>query len=70
MKDDLQENVAELVTDAAAEGAADGPAVGAAPASTGAPLAGARVIELKTVQVLDRLEIPRPCIDAADVGRY
>lgn len=27
-------------------------------------LAGARVIELKTVQVLDRLEIPRPCIDA------
>ena len=31
-------------------------------------LAGARVIELKTVQILDRLEIPRPCIDAADVG--
>lgn len=27
-------------------------------------LAGARVIELKTVQVLDQLEIPRPCIDA------
>ncbi len=31
-------------------------------------LAGARVLELKTVQVRDRLEIPRPCIDAADVG--
>jgi len=31
-------------------------------------LAGARVIELKTVQVRDRLEIPRPCIDAAHVG--
>jgi putative selenate reductase len=27
-------------------------------------LAGARVLELKTVQVLDTLEIPRPCIDA------
>ena len=26
-------------------------------------LAGARVFELKTVQVLDELEIPRPCID-------
>ena len=31
-------------------------------------LAGARVLELKTVQVLDRLEIPRPCIDAATIG--
>jgi putative selenate reductase len=31
-------------------------------------LAGARIIELKTVQVLDRLEIPRPCIDAQNVG--
>ena len=31
-------------------------------------LAGARVLELKTVQVNDRLTIPRPCIDAADVG--
>lgn len=31
-------------------------------------LGGARVIELKTVQVLDELEIPRPCIDAANVG--
>ena len=31
-------------------------------------LAGARVIELKTVQILDELKIPRPCIDAANVG--
>ena len=31
-------------------------------------LAGARVIELKTVQVLDSLRIPRPCIDARTVG--
>jgi putative selenate reductase len=31
-------------------------------------LAGARVLELKTVQVLDTLEIPRPCIDAPGEG--
>ncbi len=31
-------------------------------------LGGARVIELKTVQVLDRLEIARPCIDMETVG--
>jgi putative selenate reductase len=31
-------------------------------------LAGSRVIELKTVQVDDRLVIPRPCIDARTVG--
>ena len=31
-------------------------------------LAGARIIELKTVQVLDELTIPRPCIDATNVG--
>lgn len=31
-------------------------------------LAGCRVMELKTVQVLDTLEIPRPCIDMATVG--
>jgi putative selenate reductase len=30
--------------------------------------AGARVIELKTVQILDELTIPRPCIDAATIG--
>ena len=31
-------------------------------------LAGARVFELKTVQVRDDLEIPRPCIDVEGVG--
>lgn len=29
-------------------------------------LCGARFVELKTVQVLDELEVSRPCIDAAD----
>ncbi len=31
-------------------------------------LAGARFIELKTVQTLDELDIPRPCIDMQDEG--
>ena len=31
-------------------------------------LAGGRVIELKTVQILDRLTIPRPCIDMQTIG--
>lgn len=31
-------------------------------------LCGARFLELKTVQVLDELSIPRPCIDMADEG--
>ncbi|HEY5610791.1 MAG TPA: glutamate synthase, partial [Thermoanaerobaculia bacterium] len=31
-------------------------------------LAGARVIELKTIQAVDSLRIPRPCIDARTVG--
>jgi putative selenate reductase len=31
-------------------------------------LAGARSFELKTVQILDELEIPRPCIDMESVG--
>src|ERR1700722_16430747 len=31
-------------------------------------LGGARILELKTIQVLDRLEIPRPCIDAQNIG--
>lgn len=31
-------------------------------------IAGARIMELKTVQVNDRLNIPRPCIDMANVG--
>jgi putative selenate reductase len=31
-------------------------------------LAGARVIELKTIQAIDRLTLSRPCIDMATVG--
>jgi len=31
-------------------------------------LSGAMYIELKTIQVLDELEIPKPCIDMADEG--
>ena len=31
-------------------------------------LVGARFIELKTVQIMDRLEIAKPCIDARDEG--
>lgn len=31
-------------------------------------LTGSRFIELKTVQIMDELEIPRPCIDMADEG--
>ena len=31
-------------------------------------LAGSRILELKTVQVNDRLVLPRPCIDAVNVG--
>lgn len=49
-------------------GPAAGPHTQMAQNVVAAWLAGARVFELKTVQVNDRLEIPRPCIDAADVG--
>jgi putative selenate reductase len=31
-------------------------------------LGGSRIIELKTVQILDQLKISRPCIDMANVG--
>src|SRR5687768_17349162 len=31
-------------------------------------LAGSRILELKTVQINDELTIPRPCIDATNVG--
>jgi putative selenate reductase len=31
-------------------------------------LAGSRIIEIKTVQINDRLEIPRPCIHVPNVG--
>src|SRR5437667_12806111 len=30
--------------------------------------AGGRILELKTVQVNDRLKIPRPCIDVTNIG--
>jgi putative selenate reductase len=49
-------------------GPAAGPHTQLAPNIVCAWLCGARVIELKTVQILDRLEIPRPCIDMADEG--
>ncbi len=31
-------------------------------------LGGSRIIELKTVQILDELKIPRPCIDITNIG--
>lgn len=31
-------------------------------------LAGARIFELKTVQIMDQLVLPRPCIDAHNIG--
>src|SRR5262245_38363304 len=31
-------------------------------------LGGGRIHELKTVQINDRLTIPRPCIDATNIG--
>ena len=31
-------------------------------------LGGSRIIELKTVQILDELDIPRPCIDMRTIG--
>lgn len=31
-------------------------------------LAGSRICELKTVQILDELKIPRPCIDVENIG--
>ncbi len=31
-------------------------------------LGGGRIMELKTVQILDQLDIPRPCIDIRNVG--
>jgi len=31
-------------------------------------LGGSRIMELKTIQINDRLTIPRPCIDATNVG--
>ena len=49
-------------------GPAAGPHTQMAQNIVAAWLSGARFIELKTVQVMDELEIPRPCIDLADEG--
>jgi putative selenate reductase len=49
-------------------GPAAGPHTHLAQSIVSAWLVGARYIELKTVQVLDELEIEKPCIDAADIG--
>jgi len=49
-------------------GPAAGPHTQMAQNIVSAWLAGGRVMELKTVQVLDRIEIARPCIDARTVG--
>ncbi len=49
-------------------GVAAGPHTQLAPNLISAYLAGARFLELKTVQTLDRLEVAKPCIDMADVG--
>ena len=49
-------------------GPAAGPHTQLAPNIVLSYLAGGRVIELKTVQIKDDLDIPRPCIDMATVG--
>jgi putative selenate reductase len=49
-------------------GPAAGPHTQLAQNIVSAWLCGARFIELKTVQIMDQLEIPRPCIDMADEG--
>jgi putative selenate reductase len=45
-----------------------GPHTQLAPNILCAWLSGGRFIELKTVQIMDELEIPRPCIDMEDEG--
>ena len=49
-------------------GPAAGPHTQLAQNIVAAWLCGGRFIELKTVQVMDELEIPRPCIDMEDEG--
>ncbi|MCU0506005.1 MAG: putative selenate reductase subunit YgfK, partial [Chloroflexi bacterium] len=49
-------------------GVAAGPHTQMAQNIVAAWLAGARVIELKTVQTLDELEVHKPCIDVTDEG--
>lgn len=49
-------------------GPAAGPHTQLAQNIVGAWLCGARYIELKTIQTLDELEVPKPCIDMQDEG--
>ncbi|NOY77477.1 MAG: NAD(P)-binding protein, partial [Calditrichaeota bacterium] len=49
-------------------GVAAGPHTQMAQNIVSAWLMGARFIELKTVQTLDKLDVPKPCIDAEDEG--
>ena len=49
-------------------GPAAGPHTQLAPNIVSSFLTGSRFIELKTVQILDALELDKPCIDAADEG--
>ncbi|MDD3826046.1 MAG: putative selenate reductase subunit YgfK [Anaerolineae bacterium] len=49
-------------------GPAAGPHTQLAQNIVSAWLCGGRFIELKTVQIMDELDIPRPCIDLADEG--
>ena len=49
-------------------GVAAGPHTQLAQNILSAWLCGARYIELKTVQVLDELNVAKPCIDMADEG--
>ena len=49
-------------------GPAAGPHTQLAQNIVSAWLTGGRFIELKTVQIMDQLEIPRPCIDMEDEG--
>ena len=49
-------------------GPAAGPHTQLAQNIVAAWLCGARFVELKTVQIMDELEIPRPCIDLEDEG--
>jgi len=49
-------------------GPAAGPHTQLAQNIVSAWVCGGRFIELKTVQIMDELEIPRPCIDMADEG--
>ncbi len=51
---------------AAPYGVAAGPHTQLAQNIVAAWLCGARFIELKTVQILDQIDVARPCIDAAD----